>query len=115
MKIKSTKILAAILILILAVQAPLSAFAFTGKSMFTSSTYTHQDRFKDETIYQGIDVSKHNGDIDWKKLKKEGVDFVIIRVGYRGYGQLRRTYNKLSVPIYFRSFVYICGVSVDKR
>lgn len=87
MKIKSTKILAAILILILAVQAPLSAFAFTGKSMFTSSTYTHQDRFKDETIYQGIDVSKHNGDIDWKKLKKEGVDFVIIRVGYRGYGK----------------------------
>ena len=87
MKIKSTKILAAILTLILAVQAPLSAFAFTGKSMFTSSTYTHQDRFKDETIYQGIDVSKHNGDIDWKKLKKEGVDFVIIRVGYRGYGK----------------------------
>ena len=87
MKIKSTKILAAILTLILTVQAPLSAFAFTGKSMFTSSTYTHQDRFKDETIYQGIDVSKYNGDIDWKKLKKEGVDFVIIRVGYRGYGK----------------------------
>lgn len=29
-----------------------------------------------------IDVSEHNGDIDWKKVK---VDGVIIRSGYRGY------------------------------
>lgn len=32
----------------------------------------------------GIDVSKHNGDIDWKKVKDEGVKFAIIRCGYRG-------------------------------
>lgn len=30
----------------------------------------------------GIDVSKHNGEIDWKKVKKSGVDFAIIRAGY---------------------------------
>ena len=29
-----------------------------------------------------IDVSKHNGDIDWKKVKAFGVDGVIIRAGY---------------------------------
>ncbi len=32
----------------------------------------------------GIDVSKWNGDIDWDKVKNAGVDFAIVRVGYRG-------------------------------
>ncbi len=32
----------------------------------------------------GIDVSKHNGSIDWNKVKNEGVRFAIIRCGYRG-------------------------------
>lgn len=32
----------------------------------------------------GIDVSKYNGDIDWEKVKSEGVKFAIIRCGYRG-------------------------------
>lgn len=31
---------------------------------------------------KGIDVSKHNGRIDWQKVKESGVDFVIIRAGY---------------------------------
>lgn len=34
----------------------------------------------------GIDVSHHNGKIDWKKVKAEGIDYAIIRVGFRGYG-----------------------------
>lgn len=33
----------------------------------------------------GIDVSKHNGSIDWKAVKNSGVNFAIIRCGYRGY------------------------------
>lgn len=32
----------------------------------------------------GIDVSKWNGDIDWDKVKNAGVEFAIIRAGYRG-------------------------------
>lgn len=32
----------------------------------------------------GIDVSKWNKDIDWDKVKAAGVDFAIIRAGYRG-------------------------------
>ena len=32
----------------------------------------------------GIDVSKWNGDIDWDKVKNAGVEFAIVRVGYRG-------------------------------
>lgn len=32
----------------------------------------------------GIDVSKWNGEIDWDKVKNAGIEFAIIRVGYRG-------------------------------
>lgn len=31
----------------------------------------------------GIDVSKWQGEIDWKKVKASGIDFAIIRIGYR--------------------------------
>jgi GH25 family lysozyme M1 (1,4-beta-N-acetylmuramidase) len=42
------------------------------------------DKDKDSAIELGIDVSKWNGDIDWDVVKEEGVDFAIIRCGYRG-------------------------------
>ncbi|MDO4294315.1 MAG: GH25 family lysozyme, partial [Eubacteriales bacterium] len=32
----------------------------------------------------GIDVSRHNGNVDWNAVKASGVDFVILRCGYRG-------------------------------
>ena len=35
---------------------------------------------------KGIDVSKYQGNIDWYKVKQDGIDFTIIRAGYRGYG-----------------------------
>ena len=31
-------------------------------------------------------MSEFNGTIDWNKVKNAGVDFAIIRIGYRGYG-----------------------------
>lgn len=33
----------------------------------------------------GIDVSYHQGDIDWQQVKESGVGFAMIRIGYRGY------------------------------
>ncbi|MDE6054402.1 MAG: glycoside hydrolase family 25 protein [Lachnospiraceae bacterium] len=45
------------------------------------------DMEKDErenAVKLGIDVSKWNGEIDWEIVKAEGVDFAIIRCGYRG-------------------------------
>ena len=35
----------------------------------------------------GIDVSYHQGDIDWEQVKASGIEFVMMRVGYRGYGE----------------------------
>lgn len=43
----------------------------------------HDNRY---SIRKGIDVSRHNGKINWKKVKKSGITFAFLRVGYRGYG-----------------------------
>ena len=32
----------------------------------------------------GIDVSKWQGKIDWQRVKSAGIDFAVIRIGYRG-------------------------------
>lgn len=36
--------------------------------------------------YKGIDVSSHQGDIDWQQVAEDGVQFAFIRAVYRGYG-----------------------------
>lgn len=35
----------------------------------------------------GIDVSSHQKDIDWPAVAEAGVDYAMIRLGYRGYDQ----------------------------
>ena len=37
--------------------------------------------------HKGIDVSRYQGNIDWNKVAAQGVEYVIIRVGIRGWGQ----------------------------
>lgn len=37
-----------------------------------------------ETLY-GVDVSEHQWGIDWAQVAASGVDFAMIRLGYRGY------------------------------
>ena len=39
-----------------------------------------------KNVYQGIDVSEHNGKINWQSVKNSGMNFAMIRIGYRGYG-----------------------------
>ena len=56
-----------------------------GKKYYFSNTGALKTRL-------GIDVSEYQGTIDWKKVKAAGVDFAIIRAGWRGYGG--GSYNK---------------------
>ena len=35
--------------------------------------------------YAGVDVSAYQGEIDWQQVRQSGIDFAIIRLGYRGY------------------------------
>lgn len=39
------------------------------------------------TTALGIDVSAYQGEIDWKQVADAGVEFVMIRLGFRGYGK----------------------------
>lgn len=61
----------------------------------TNGIYKYED--SNYTSKLGIDVSSHQGNIDWKKVKDAGVDFVIIRLGYRGYGES----GKILIDNYF--------------
>ena len=49
-------------------------------------------------IKHGIDVSRFQGEIDWKKVKDAGIDFAIIRAGLRG-----TTEGKLLTDDYFEA------------
>lgn len=58
----------------------------------SASVITKNYRRTPQTIYdfgketaQGVDISEHNGDVDWTGIA-EKFDFAFIRVGYRGYG-----------------------------
>ena len=44
----------------------------------------------------GVDVSSHQKEIDWEKVKASGVEFAMIRCGFRGYGS-----GKLAVDTCF--------------
>lgn len=56
-----------------------AAFSRTGDKL------TYED--DDFTSRLGVDVSYHQGTIDWEKVKADGYDFAMIRIGYRGYGE----------------------------
>ena len=40
---------------------------------------------RQEDVTFGIDVSRYQQNVNWKKVKDAGASFVIIRIGYRGY------------------------------
>ena len=42
--------------------------------------------YESKQARQGIDVSSHQREIDWQAVKDAGIDFAVIRAGYRGYG-----------------------------
>ncbi len=62
------------------------ASAATTVSRYTGSTYTHNAQFDNCIIVDGVDVSAYQETIDWQAAKRNGVDFAILRVAYRGYG-----------------------------
>lgn len=48
----------------------------------TNGRFSYED--ENYTSLFGIDVSTYQNEIDWKKVKEDGVDFVFIRIGRRG-------------------------------
>lgn len=49
---------------------------------------TYSDPAGKVTALQGIDVSEFQGEeIDWDQVKESGIEFAVIRIGYRAYGE----------------------------
>lgn len=71
-----------------------------------------------DVILKGIDVSEHNGVIDWQRVKDSGqVDFAILRAGY-GQNAVDQRFrynasecNRLGIPIGVYWFSYASSVS----
>ncbi len=74
----------------------------------------YTDEEKDIHSVKGIDVSKHQGKIDWEKVSGDGVSYAFIRAGYRGTSEGKlvedeffvdniegATENDVNVGIYF--------------
>ena len=59
----------------------------TNVQVYTGNTSNAQQfKFKELSIRHGIDVSSHNGNVNWEEVRKSGkVDYAIIRAAYRGY------------------------------
>lgn len=59
------------------------------ESSYDTDCFSEQDGFYtyddgDVRASLGVDVSTHQGEIDWQAVKDAGIDFAMIRLGYRG-------------------------------
>lgn len=62
-----------------------NSFSLDGIKMTLKNT---DDAGLENSTYElrrGVDISHHDGEVNFKKLKKQGYDFVILRCGFRGY------------------------------
>ncbi|MCD7838973.1 MAG: Ig-like domain-containing protein [Clostridiales bacterium] len=61
----------------------LTAALLVGTATPLAEAYTHASEYRSGySIYDGIDVSKWQGTINWSKVAAAGIDFVFIRCGY---------------------------------
>lgn len=92
-------LLTAVLLMVLGTGAADAYGAESNVSRYTGQTYKHSSVFANAIIVDGVDVSYvQKTNVNWRKAKADGVDFAIIRVGARGYGQA----GKLIVDDYYR-------------
>lgn len=125
---KTSKIISLILAFCVAFSSLCVAWAAPVNSIYTGKSYTQNSRFDNFTISNGIDVSEHNGIIDWNAVKASGTDFAFIRVGYTGYGEKgTKVYDKyykenitgalnagIEVGVYWFSQAISCTEAADE-
>lgn len=54
------------------------------EEVITFDSFTTRELGEVEILRKGVDVSSYQGEIDWAKVKADGVEFAFIRVGYHG-------------------------------
>ena len=65
---------------------PLSAHPVENMVQQSNGRMTSFDEHGNLNALTGIDISAHNTVTDWAAVKADGIDFVMLRAGYRGYG-----------------------------
>lgn len=96
-----------------------------GKTYYSDESKTiSQKTLSTDNIKAGIDVSKHQGEIDWEKVKEQ-IDFAIIRLGWIGNKDnhtldtwFERNYNKckeLGIPVGVYVYNYCNSVDTAKE
>lgn len=63
---------------------PLNTLDWENLELGEDNRYTYYEN-GEAVSKMGIDVSYHQGDIDWERVAADGIDFAMIRIGYRGY------------------------------
>lgn len=74
----------------------LTPASFSAEDFIQAEGFINYTGDEYETL-RGIDVSEHQNEIDWAAVAAAGVEFAIIRAGYRGY-----TEGVLNEDLYFR-------------
>ncbi len=117
---------------------PLNTLDWENLELGEDNRYTYYEN-GEAVSKTGIDVSYHQGDIDWERVAADGIDFAMIRIGYRGYekgimhrDELSESYISgaqaagIDVGVYFYSqavseaeareeAVYVCGLIKDSE
>lgn len=73
-------------------------------------------------VKKGIDVSKYQKDIDWHKVKNDGIEFAIIRIGYGKYENQKDPYfeknyenaRKNGIPVGVYHYSYATNIDEAK-
>lgn len=115
-KITAKKRRAASALILIAAVIITAVIAGSGKSSDKPRLFS-----SDAEYVEGIDVSQHNGEIEWDKVA-ESADFAVIRAGYRGYssGEIAedsrfkeniKAANKAEIPV----GVYFYSQAINKK
>jgi len=96
--------------LLLSITAALLVLLLSCSSVFASQAvvdddfllYEHQPRFDNCIIIDGIDVSAWQDDINWEKVKRSGIDYVLIRAGWTGLDSPFGTHKDMNFEDHYK-------------
>mgnify|MGYP000635807773 CR=1 FL=1 len=72
--------------------------------------------------HYGVDVSEHNGIVNWQEVRDAGIEFAIIRLGYgRGHLDSQFYHNVngalnagISIGVYYYSYAQNCNDAIEE-
>ena len=90
------------------------------ENAYDTDLFTYSDADPQQITYggdleclQGIDVSEHQGTIDWQAAADAGYRFAFIRVGYRGYGEAGTLHEAAEEAELALSVIRESGIETD--